>query len=334
MIAQYFENIGFGQPWLLLLLGLLPLLVWYRYRRKGQASAIPVSSVAAGGLGNWKTALRHLPFVLRLLALACIMVALARPQQRVNEQMAEGEGIDIVLCIDVSGSMKAQDLQPNRLEAAKAVAIDFVKKRLTDRVGVVIFSGESFTQCPLTTNYAVVEQAITAIRNGLLVDGTAIGSGLGTSVERLRSSKAKTKVVILITDGVDNGGRILDPDTANEIAKAFGVRVYTIGVGTEGMAATPTRTMMGDTIVDMQPVAIDEKLLTKIARETGGKYFRARDNEGLKSIYDEINGLEKSTVEITNTTRFVEKFKPLAIAAMALLLLELLLRYLVFRKFP
>lgn len=266
--------------------------------------------------------------------MACIIAALARPQYQLEEQVAEGEGIDIMLCIDVSGSMKATDLQPNRLEAAKAVAIDFVRKRMTDQIGVVIFSGESFTQCPLTTNYAVLEQAIAAIRNGLLEEGTAIGSGLGTSVDRLRNSKAQSKVVVLITDGVDNGGLIIDPETAKEIAKAFGVRVYTIGVGTEGYAGTPTRTLLGDTIMDMQKVAIDEKLLTRIAQETGGRYFRAKDNEGLKKIYSEIDGLEKTAVQVVRTTRAVEKFAPFAIAAMVLLLLEILLRYAVFRKFP
>lgn len=335
MIFEYFKDISFGQPWCFALLALLPALIfWYVKQHNQQASAIAVSSVAAPGLGSWKTSLRHLPFVLRLLALASIIVAMAKPQSIWNEQVASGEGIDIMLCIDVSGSMKAQDLQPNRLEAAKAVAIDFVKKRLTDRIGVVVFGGESFTQCPLTTNYGVLEQAITAIRSGLLEEGTAIGSGLGTSVERLRASQSKTKVVILITDGVDNGGRIIDPNTAKEIAKAFGVRVYTIGVGTDGVASTPTRTAMGDTVMDVQQVAIDERLLTQIATETGGKYFRAKDNEGLKKVYAEIDGFEKSPVAITTSTRYVEKYAPFAIAALALLLLELLLRHLVFKKFP
>lgn len=335
MIFEYLKDISFGQPWFFALLVLLPvLIIGYVTKHHKQASAIAISSVSAPGLGSWKASMRHLPFVLRLLALASIIVALARPQSTWSEQTANGEGIDIILCIDVSGSMKAQDLQPNRLEAAKAVAIDFVKKRLTDRIGVVVFSGESFTQCPLTTNYGVLEQSIASIRSGLLEDGTAIGSGLGTSVERLRTSKSKTKVVILITDGVDNGGRILDPNTAKEIAKAFGVRVYAIGVGTDGVANTPTRTAMGDTVMDVQRVAIDERLLTQIATETGGKYFRAKDNEGLKKVYAEIDGFEKSTVEITKTTKYVEKFAPFVLAALVLLLLELLLRHLLFKKFP
>ena len=259
-------------------------------------------------------------------------MALARPQTKFDEQNAEGEGVDIVLCIDVSGSMTAQDLTPNRLEAAKNVAIDFVNKRLTDRIGIVIFSGESFTQCPLTTDRNVLISAIQNIRNGLLEDGTAIGSGLGTSVDRLRTSKSKSKVVILLTDGENNGG-LIDPKTAKEIAKAFAVKVYTIGVGTDGYAPQPVNTPMG-IVMQNGKVSIDEKLLKEIAFETGGKYFRAKDNEGLVGIYDEINGLEKSKVEITTLTRYTEKFIPFVIAALALLLLEVLLRFTVFRKFP
>jgi len=197
-----------------------------------------ISDASASGLSSWKTALRHLPFVLRLLAISALILALARPQNVFEEQNAEGEGVDIILCIDVSGSMTAQDFTPNRLEAAKDVAIDFVNKRLTDRIGIVIFSGESFTQCPLTTDHDVLITAIKNIHNGLLEDGTAIGSGLGTSVDRLRTSKSKSKVVILLTDGENNGG-LIDPKTAKEIAKAFSIKVYTIGVGTDGYAPQP-----------------------------------------------------------------------------------------------
>jgi Ca-activated chloride channel homolog len=334
LIFSYFKHISFGQPLFFLLLLLLPaLLAWYILKNNKRLSAVKISDASAPGLSSWKTTMRHVPFVCRLLALASIIVALARPQTKTNEQNADGEGVDIILCIDVSGSMKAQDLLPNRLEAAKNVAIDFVKKRLTDRIGVVIFSGESFTQCPLTTNYSVLQQSIESIRNGLLEDGTAIGSGLGTSVDRLRASKAKTRIVILLTDGVNNGG-LIDPNTAKEIAKAFGVRVYTIGVGTEGYARIPTRTPLGDTIMGTQKVAIDEKLLTRIAVETGAKYFRAKDNEGLRNIYNEIDGLEKSKVIITPYTRYTEEFLPFAIAALALILLELLLKFTVFKKFP
>jgi Ca-activated chloride channel family protein len=273
-----------------------------------------------------------LPFLLRLLALSAIIVALAKPQTKYELQQTDGEGVDIVLCIDVSGSMTAQDFQPNRLEAAKAVAADFVNKRSTDRIGVVIFAGESFTQCPITTDHNVLLTAIENIHNGLLEDGTAIGSGLGTSVDRLRTSKSKSKVIILLTDGENNGG-LIDPKTAKEIAKAFAVKVYTIGVGTDGYAPQPVNTPLG---VQMQntKVTIDEKLLTEIANETGGKYFRAKDNESLSKIYGDINSLEKSKVEISTLTRYTEKFFPFVMAALALLLIEVLLRYTVFRKFP
>lgn len=333
MLFDYFKNITFGQPWFFALLVVLPvLIVWYVKKKDRQQGAIMVSDISAPGLSSWKTAARHLPFVLRLLAIAAIIAALARPQTKYEEQNAEGEGVDIVLCIDVSGSMTAQDLTPNRLEAAKKVATDFVNKRLTDRIGVVIFSGESFTQCPLTTDHSVLITAIENIRNGLLEDGTAIGSGLGTSVDRLRTSKSKSKVVILLTDGENNGG-LIDPQTAKEIAKAFNVKVYTIGVGTDGFAPQPVSTPMG-VVMQNGKVSIDEKLLNQIASETGGKYFRAKDNAGLEGIYDEINGLEKSKVEITTSTRYTEKFFPFVIAALILIFLEVLLQFTVFKKFP
>lgn len=291
-----------------------------------------LSDTSAQGLSSFKTSFRHLPFIFRLLAIVTIIIALARPQTRNEEQRAEGEGVDIVLCIDVSGSMTAQDLTPNRLEAAKNVAIDFVNKRLTDRIGVVIFSGESFTQCPITTDHAVLIASIENIHNGLLEDGTAIGSGLGTSVDRLRTSKAKSKVVILLTDGENNGG-LIDPKTAKEIAKAFGVKVYTIGVGTDGYAPQPVNTPMG-VIMQQGKVTIDEKLLKEISGETGGKYFRAKDNQGLASIYTEIDAMEKSKVEITTIARYTEKFYPFAAAALLFLLLEVMFRYTIFKKFP
>lgn len=291
-----------------------------------------ISDISARGLSSWKTSFRHLPFVLRLLTITVIVLALARPQTQYDEQNAEGEGVDIILCIDVSGSMTAQDFTPNRLEAAKNVAIDFVNKRLTDRIGIVIFSGESFTQCPLTTDHAVLITAIQNIRNGLLEDGTAIGSGLGTSVDRLRTSTSKSKVIILLTDGENNGG-LIDPKTAKEIAKAFSIKVYTIGVGTDGYAPQPVQTPMG-IVMQNGKVSIDEKLLKEIADETGGKYFRAKGNEGLAGIYDAINGLEKSKVQITTITRYTEKFFPFVIAALVFILLELLLRFIVFKKFP
>lgn len=333
MLFDYFKNISFGQPWFFLLLAVVPVMItWYAFKNNRQQGAIIISDASAKGLSSWKTGARHLPFVLRLLALILIIGAIARPQTMYEEQNAEGEGVDIVLCIDVSGSMTAQDLTPNRLEAAKNVAIDFVNKRLTDRIAIVIFSGESFTQCPLTTDHGVLISAIENIRNGLLEDGTAIGSGLGTSVDRLRTSKSKSKVVILLTDGENNGG-LIDPQTAKEIAKAFQIKVYTIGVGTDGFAPQPVNTPMG-VVMQNGKVSIDEKLLKEIASETGGKYFRAKNNEGLTGIYDEINSLERSKVEISTRTRFTEKFFPFVMAALALLLLEMLLKFTMFRKFP
>ncbi len=333
MLFNYFNDITFSQPWFFALFVLVPvLLFWYLFKNNTQQGTIMVSDAAARGLSSWKTSLRHLPFVMRLLALSCMIVALARPQTKNELQHADGEGVDIVLCIDVSGSMTAQDFQPNRLEAAKAVAADFVNRRATDRIGVVIFAGESFTQCPITTDHNVLVAAIDNIHNGLLEDGTAIGSGLGTSVDRLRTSKSKSKIIILLTDGENNGG-LIDPKTAKEIAKTFGIKVYTIGVGTDGYAPQPVNTPLG---VQMQStkVTIDEKLLKEIASETGGKYFRAKDNDGLLKIYTEIDNLEKSKVEISTLSRYTEKFFPFVMAALAFLLLEVLFRYTVFRKFP
>jgi len=333
LFYNYFKNITFSQPWFFLLLVIVPVLIyWYVTKNNRTHGSVIISDISAKGLGSWKTSFRHLLFILRLMAIVIIIIALARPQTMYEEQNIEGEGVDIVLCIDVSGSMTAQDLTPNRLEAAKNVAIDFVNKRKTDRIAVVIFSGESFTQCPLTTDYRVVRSAIENIRNGLLEDGTAIGSGLGTSVDRLRESSSKSKVVILLTDGENNGG-LIDPETAKEIAKAFKVKVYTIGVGTDGYAPMPVNTAMG-IVMQQGKVSIDEKLLKEIATETGGKYFRAKDNEGLSSIYTEINNLEKSKVEISTRTRFTEKFYPFVLVALGLLFMELVLKFTVFKKFP
>lgn len=335
MIIDYLKHISFGAPLFFLLGLLLPvIIVWYTKKNNQQLAGVKVSSIKSfSGLANWRTSLRHVPFMIRIAALTCIIIALARPQTKSEQQQAEGEGVDIVLCIDVSGSMTAQDFTPNRMEAAKKVASDFIDRRLTDRIAIVIFSGESFTQCPLTTDRAVLHSAVENIRNGLLEDGTAIGDGLSTSVDRLRSSKTKSKVVILLTDGENNGG-LIGPDNAKEIAKAFGIKVYTIGVGTEGYAPFPVRDPFGGITVQQQKVTIDEKLLTAIASETGGKYFRAKDNASLEAIYKEIDNLEKSKVEIASLTRYTEKFFPFVMIALALLLIEVLLRFTVLKKFP
>ena len=333
MLFTYFKDIEFAQPYFFGLILLLPILLFFYVKNNNKInSAIPLSTLGAKNLRTFKTTFRHLPFIFRLFTLLFIIIALANPQHKNEIQQIEGEGIEIMLCIDVSGSMMAQDLLPNRLEAAKGVAVDFVSKRPSDKIGVVIFAGESFTQCPLTPDHNILKTAIQNVHSGILTDGTAIGDGLATSIDRLRSSKAKTKIVVLLTDGENNGG-LIDPKTAKEIAKTFGIKVYTIGVGTEGEAVRPTQTELG---VEMQKVkvSIDEKLLKQIATETGGQYFRAKDNEGLKSIYTTINLLEKSLIQTTTSIKYVDKFLPFAILAAFFLLVEVWFRYIVFRKFP
>lgn len=334
MLYNWFQNIAFAHPLFLWLLALIPLItLYYIFFNSSRQASVVISSVKQFlPRRTWKNMFRHLPFILRMLAFACIIVALARPQTRNDEELVSGEGVDIVLCIDVSGSMLAQDFSPNRLAAAKEVAADFVDRRPTDRIGLVIFSGESFTQCPVTTDRISLKTQIAAVESGLLEDGTAIGSGLATSVDRLRSSTSKSKVVILLTDGENNGG-LIDPSTAKEIAKSLGVRVYTIGVGTEGTAPVPVQTPTG-IVMQREQVNIDEKLLTQIAHETGGRYFRAKDNASLQQIYAEIDKLEKSRIEVTALRRFNEKFFPFAIAAILLITLEMILRLTTFRKFP
>jgi Ca-activated chloride channel homolog len=335
LVVDYFKNTYFEYPWLLWLLLLLPAAIaWYIMKQPKRLGSIRISSIAQVRIArSWKSMLVHLPFVFRLLSMACLIVALARPQTRNDEELVSGEGVDIIMCIDVSGSMLAQDFSPNRIEAAKQVASGFIAGRPTDRIGLVIFSGESFTLCPLTTDQDVLQAQVGNIQSGLLEDGTAIGSGLATSVDRLRASKSKSKVVILLTDGENNGGQI-PPLTAKELAKATGVRVYTIGVGTEGYAPMPMQTAGGAIVMQREKVNLDEKLLTQIATETGGKYFRAKDNESLKNIYTEIDKLEKSLIEVTALKRYSEKFFPLALAAALFLLLEVILRYTIFKKFP
>lgn len=334
MVFDYFQNITFGQPWFLLLFLLIPVLLYWKFNKgKKQVAAIGISSTKGlSASRSWKNSFQQFPFILRILTLACIIIALARPQTKFDETQREGEGIDIILAIDVSGSMTAQDFTPNRMEAAKKVAEEFVDNRSSDRIGVVIFAGESFTQCPLTTDHYVLKTQISQIRNGLLEDGTAIGSGLATSVDRLRNSKSKSKVIILLTDGMNNGG-LIDPSTALEIAKTFHVKVYTIGVGTEGYAPTPVSTPLG-IVMQSQKVSIDEKLLQNIATQTGGEYFRATDNESLEKIYSQIDKMEKSKVEITTFHHYSEKFYPFIFAALALLFAEIILQYTLFKKFP
>lgn len=335
MLYNWFQNITFAYPQLLGLFILIPaLLYWYFNKYDRQHGTLKVSSLAVfRKSSSWKTTFRHVPFILRLLAVSCLILAIARPQTRNDEELKNGQGIDIVLCLDVSGSMLAQDFLPDRMEASKQMAASFVDMRPTDRIGVVIFSGESFTLVPLTTDKNVLKSQIYNIQRGLLEDGTAIGDGLGVSVDRLKGVKTKSKVIILLTDGEDQGGRI-DPLAGKELAKSYGIRVYTIGVGSEGYAPVPVPDGMGGTTTRQQKVNIDEKLLRMIAEETGGLYFRARDNESLKRIYSEIDKLEKSRIEVTSLKRYTERFFPFALAAVVLLVIEIALRYTLFRKFP
>ena len=327
-----FENIEFANPQLLWLLLLVPaLIIWYVLRHKKQEASLNFSDLK--GMvklpKTWKAYLRHLLFALKMAALALLIVALARPQSSSTNSTSNIEGIDIVMAMDVSGSMLARDLKPDRLTAAKNVASDFVKDRPGDRMGLVIFSGESFTQVPLTTDHGVMLNMLAEMKNGLIDDGTAIGDGLATAISRLKDSEAISKVIILLTDGMNNAGSV-DPYTAAEIAKLYGIRVYTIGVGTYGTAPYPVQTMFGTQLQQMK-VEIDEKLLTQMANMTGGKYFRANNNQKLDEIYQEIDKLERSKIEVTEFRRLHEEFYPLVACALALLLLEFLLRKTIFR---
>jgi len=327
-----FENIEFANPKLLWLLLLVPLtIIWYVLRHKKQEASVNFSDLK--GMAKlpktWKAYLRHLLFALKMAAMALLIVALARPQSSSTNSTSNIEGIDIVMAMDVSGSMLARDLKPDRLTAAKNVASDFVQGRPGDRMGLVIFSGETFTQVPLTTDHGVMLNMLGEMKNGLIDDGTAIGDGLATAVSRLKDSEAISKVVILLTDGLNNAGSV-DPYTAGEMAKLFGVRVYTIGVGSYGTAPYPVQTPFGTQIQQVK-VEIDEKLLTQIANMTGGKYFRATSNQKLDEIYSEIDKLERSKIEVTEFRRLHEEFYPLVAWALALLLLEFLLRKTIFR---
>lgn len=326
----------FASPYYLWLLALIvPMIAYYVWRVRQGGAAIQISTVE-GVLRAPKSVryyLRHLPFVLRTAAYALLVVALARPQGIEQNVRTSTEGIDIMLSIDVSGSMLARDFKPDRITAAKEVAASFISDRVGDRLGLVVFAGEAFTQSPLTTDQSTLQTLLARIRSGLIEDGTAIGNGLATAINRLRESEAKSKVIILLTDGVNNRGEIA-PMTAAEIARAQGIRVYTIGVGTRGTAPYPAVDMFGNMTFVNQKVEIDEKTLTGIARLTGGRYFRATDKEKLQAIYDEINQLEKSRVEVTERITYHELFLGWVLAALALLTAELLLSNLVLKRIP
>jgi len=332
-----FEGIEFVNKEFFWLLLALPLAVlWYLFKHKKQTAELKISSLKGFKITNsWLPKLRHILFVFRLLALALLIMALARPQSvDVSTKTKTTRGIDIVMAIDVSASMLAKDLSPNRLEALKKVAAEFIKGRPNDRIGLVEYAGESYTKTPITSDKAIVLQSLKTIKyNTIIEGGTAIGMGLATSVNRLKDSKASSKVIILLTDGVNNSG-FIDPKIASELAVEYGIKTYTIGLGTNGMALSPVAILPnGNFQYGRIQVEIDEELLKEIAEVTGGKYFRATNNKKLEEIYDEINKLEKTEIEEFKYYNYEEKYRPLVILAGLLLLMELLLRFTVFRSF-
>lgn len=325
----------FANPEFLWLLLIIPLLVaWYVWKQGRLTAALRHSSLStfSGLPAGWRVRLRHLPFALRMIAISLIIIAFARPQSSARGENVYREGIDITIVLDISGSMLAEDFRPNRLEAAKNVAEEFIRGRMSDRIGLVIFAGESFTQCPLTTDYDVLIDLLNKVETGFLQDGTAIGDGIANAVNRMKDSESKSKVMILLTDGVNNMGSI-DPATAAEIARTFNVRMYTVGVGTRGMAPYPFKTVYGIQYHPV-PVEIDEDMLQQVAGITGGKYFRATGNKKLREIYDEIDQLERTRIEVTEFQRYTDLFYEYLRAGLVLLLLELSLSLFVFRKIP
>ena len=327
------NGIKFAQPLFLYLLVLIPVMVAFYLLKQQKATAslrMPGLQPFVNASKTFRHYLRHILFAFRTLAVTLLIIVLARPQTSDQFQDMSTEGIDIVLALDISGSMLAQDFRPNRIEAAKNVAIEFISGRPYDRIGLVVFSGESFTQCPLTTDHAVLINLLREVQSGMIEDGTAIGMGLATAVNRIKDSEAKSKVIILLTDGVNNRGEIA-PATAAGIAKTYGIRVYTIGVGTQGVAPYPVQTPYGTHYQDMQ-VEIDETILREIAQTTGGKYFRATDNDKLIQVYNEIDKLEKSKIDVKQFNRKEEKFLLPALIAFCLLLFEILARNTIFKN--
>ena len=328
------NSIEFASPHFLFGLIIIPLFVlWYIFNCNKQQAYVRFSDTSYFDKlpKSWRTYLRHIVFILEIVALAFFIVALARPQSSTKNQKINVEGIDIVLAMDISSSMLACDLQPDRLEASKIVASDFVAGRPAARMGLVVFSGETFTQVPLTTDHGMMLNMLKDMKCGMLEDGTAIGDGLASAVSRLKDSEAISKVVILLTDGDNNAGSI-DPSTAAEMAKLFGIRVYTIGAGTRGMAPYPVQTPFGGIKYQQVEVNINESLLQSIADETGGKYFRAESKEKLQQIYDEIDKMERSKIEVNEYKRLHEEFYPFAIWGLVLLILSFILKNTIFKS--
>jgi len=326
----------FANPtYLYLLLLLIPIIGWYIYKLSKSQASLQVSSsdgFTASGASSWKVWLRHVPFVLRTIAIILLIVILARPQSTNSWQNSNTEGIDIMMAMDISTSMLAQDLKSNRLEAAKDVAAAFINGRPHDNIGLVVFAAESFTQCPLTIDHGVLLNLFKGIQPGIIEDGTAIGLGLANAVSRIKDSQAKSKVIILLTDGVNNTGEIA-PVTAAGIAKTFGIRVYTIGVGTKGEAPYPFQTAYGIQYQNV-PVEIDEPTLKQISATTGGQYFRATDNASLKEIYSEIDQLEKTKISVQQYSKKQDEYEKWAILLLSLLVIEFLLRNTLVRNIP
>lgn len=329
------NKLHFADPeylWLLLLIPGVIAWYWYRLRHYSVPMQMSATEVFKQTKAGWKNYARYSLFGFRMLAVTLLILALARPQTSLNRQDISVEGIDIVLATDISSTMLAEDLRPNRLEAAKEVAVEFISSRPDDRIGLVVFSGESFTQCPLTTNHALLINLYKDINFGMIDDGTAIGDGLATAVNRLKESKAKSKVIILLTDGINNMGSI-DPQSAAEIAELFGIRIYTIGVGTMGTALFPVRSQFGMQYQRME-VKIDEDLLKKISALTNGKYFRATNKQKLLEVYKEIDRLEKSKIDVTEFSRKKEEFLPFVILALLFLTIEFVVRFAVLKLMP
>jgi len=329
------ENISFANPEFFWLLFVLPLAVlWYFYKRREQVASLRLPTIKGFTKQGLLPKLKPFLFVMRLLAISAIIVAMARPQtEDISTRTKTTKGIDIVMAIDVSSSMLARDLKPNRLAALKEVAAKFIRERPNDRIGLVAYAGEGYTKTPITSDKSIVLSALREITYGQLNDGTAIGMGLATSVNRLKESKAASKIIILLTDGVNNSG-FIEPQTAADLAIEFGIKTYTIGLGTNGNALSPIAyNSDGSFRYGMRQVEIDEELLKDIAKVTGGKYFRATDNEKLEAIYDEINKLEKTEIEEFKYYRYEEKFRSWVFLAGGLLLFEWLLRHTLFRSF-
>lgn len=332
------SQIEFAHPkYFYLLLLLIPFIAWYIYNQQRMMANLQVSTIEPflQNKTTFKNYLRHVPVILRSFVIVLLVIVLARPQSTNKWENVTTEGIDIVIALDVSGSMLAMDFKPDRLEASKDVAIEFISGRPNDRIGLVLFSAESFTQCPLTTDHAVLINLFKDIKSGMIEDGTAIGVGLANAVARLKDSDAISKVIILLTDGVNNQGAI-DPLTAAELAKSFGIRVYTVGIGSKGTAKYPVgqNPWTGQTIYQDMPVEIDEATLQQVADITDGRYFRATDNQKLREIYAEIDKLEKSKIDVKEFSRKSEEYLWFAFAAAILLLAEILIRNTVLRTIP